>query len=302
MKKVKHIYLNYSTYDQYYKCKRKFQYHSLHHLVSTRASHADLDPSCEAFFKGQLVHNSLDAWNQGKEWEPVFDAMIKPHYAINSLKDTQSGSIKHMKDLIRAYFKHYNNERRQIVFSERKLMMPLNDKVTLVGTLDEAMMRGDKIILVDHKTSSSLSQFMEPTMHVSDQFTMYIMLAQAAGIDTDTLMINGISTGKAALDRFETDDPDHRLFMRYETSRTRDQIDEFREMIEFESRRMIEDIENETFTKTPDKGTCVAFHKKCPYLYVCGKDAAVRSKLLASDFKHTTTELDNLSFKVEYEE
>lgn len=293
MKKVSHIYLDYSSYSEYLKCPRKFVWSLVEGLEPNRIE----DPSQAAFFKGTVIHECIDAEYSGGDWRGKFHDLLLPEYSIHSIPGYRSGSVSHLELILERYMDYYNcpdDNEYVITATEQRFEMPLAPWLTWVGTVDKvAISRADeKMVIIDHKTSSSLSRFMEPTIAVSDQFTGYLALAQANGLVTDTLVIDGISTAKKALDE------NVGLFCRYTTHRTDSDIEEFKTRALKVATRIKEDIETgEWISNQP--AACNLFNSRCQFYDACATSGSARANLIRNDFRKTSSPWKN--FTVQWE-
>jgi len=262
MQKVKHLYLNFSTYDLYKVCPAKVKYQVIDSLQP------EIDPiaprKLEATTKGTIIHKVLDAASQRLDWEDVFNAEIAKHPVFETLKASQSGSKEHLHMIIEKYFSRYGliETQWQTLQSEIKLEMPINSWLTAVGTLDKIVLRDGEKFLIDHKTSSGLQKYLEPKVRMSDQFTLYQLLCQANGYDVKGIIIDGICTDRTVLDK------DKELFIRYETTRSADQCADFLERFERVGVKLKDSLEKDLFDPVRNEA-CSAFNSRCPFYDAC---------------------------------
>lgn len=283
MASIAHMYIDFSTVSLYKLCPRKFSFEHIHKLVQKDS--VAPDDSEQGFFKGDIIHRCIDAVYQGQDWEELFESLVPAKCKMATMAQSRSGSKLHIKTLIQRYLDHYNvpnHEEFKVIATEQKLEMPVTEWLTYGGTIDKiAITPDEKVFLIDHKTSSSLSTFMVPTVRVSDQFTGYLALAQAHGKDTQELVVDGISTAKKSLDSGEG------LFWRESTIRTAEQIEEWRSELIGVCSRLKWDIENSSFA-TNRPGACNQYFKKCPYYDVCAMGGSAQSNYIKNNYEQTT--------------
>lgn len=291
--RVKHVYVDFSSLEAYYECPRRFGWNLVEGLVPA----AEKDPSLANTFLGTVFHSCIDALYQGKDWRDTFRSHLDAPgvIAINEKRSDLSGSRIHLQTVIERYIANYNapnDHEFEVVATEKRLEMPLSPRITYVGNVDKEIIttEGNRAIL-DHKTSSSLKTWVKPTIHLSDQFTGYLALAQANGIPAETMIIDGVSTARKALDE------DEGLFERYVTFRHPLQIEEWKKVTLHWCNRMIEDIENSTFAPKKPK-PCTAFGG-CIYTNVCATFGTSSMALLHNNFIKGSNPWH--SFKVVYE-
>lgn len=277
--KIQHMYLDFSSFDTYRQCPRKFAWGLVEGLESAEPT----DPSLSAPFKGTVIHECLDAIYRGASWEAKLEELLKPEYAINDIPSGRSGGPDHLRDLLTQYVAHYTppeDPEYKITATEQRLEMPLTPWLTWVGTVDKVALSQahNAPVIIDHKSSSSLARWVEPAVPVSDQFTGYIALAQANGIATSTLVIDGISTAlKAAKDG-------QGLFTRYITTRNGSQVEEFKARVIRCAVRMKEDIEANIFGTNQPKA-CNDFGSQCPFYDACVASGSGRTNVLRNSYQ-----------------
>ena len=225
MKKIKHIYLNYSTFDLWQTCQSKLAFSQIERLelISIKKTNG-----LNAAQKGTLVHKCLDAAAKLGDWEDTFeDICDSQEYSLplSELKLHQSGSKEHLRSLLKAYMHKWSwpSQTIQVLQSEVRLEAPITPWLTAVGTIDSIIKEGDEMKLMDHKTTSGLYRWLLPSIDASDQFTLYLLLANANGFMVNSMIVDGICTDKTALET------QNGLFARIETARTDEQIQNFKE-------------------------------------------------------------------------
>jgi PD-(D/E)XK nuclease superfamily protein len=294
LRKVSHLWLNFSSAQAYSRCKRKFFLSLIKGLDPITFG----DNTLAASFRGTLVHAALDARARKIAWEPVVEALIEEGSALRAHDENRSGSLKHIKSLISRYFDQYASETISYKSTEQTLQMPISSRVTWVGTIDKIGIDAyGSTFVMDHKCSSSLRQWIEPTIALSDQFTGYLALAKANGANTNLFVVDGISTALKALDDGVG------LFVRYETERTDEQIGDFLNRMQILGDEIIDFVEhNETLQENISLPTpaCNEYGTKCAFWDVCTASGLGGSNILRNAFRKTLNPRKN--FRILFED
>lgn len=293
MPRVAHLYLDYSTSAAWLECQRKVKLGNVDNLIPAQTG----DPSLSAAFRGTLVHAAIDGLYRGVPWEQTIEAAIDVEAELRFIEPNLSGSLSHIKKLITAYAEKYHTPDDidyAVTATERRLEMPLSDRITYVGTIDKAALlkSTNEPIIVDHKTSSQLHMYVEPQVAISDQFTGYIALAHVNGIAATALIVDGISTALKALK------DGNGLFVRYTAMRSEPQLSEWCDRMIRRGNAIIAALESDTFDAAYGK-QCFAFNERCPFLDACAASGLTRTNILANAFKRNPAPWAN--FKVIYE-
>jgi hypothetical protein len=298
MKKVKHIYLNYSTFDAFKSCEEKVNF-ELVKMIQPKSS-GIVGPGLSATQKGTLIHACIDTASKNGQWHQTFEEILNlnPAYsAIHELKPSQSGSAHHLESLICAYMDRYelpNDKDFKVIASELKLQRPINDWLTSVGTLDRIGMRSEETIGVDTKTTTQLGRYLEPSVEMSDQFSQYILLARANGYNINSFLVDGICTDKTAFDKNEN------LFMRYETFRSEERLKDFEKNFLKVAERLRTALESNDFIPAKNKVCYADFGKKCAFYDICSSQTAEQQGSVISNMFETKSPSE--TFKVIWEE
>jgi hypothetical protein len=296
-KKIKHLYLNFSTFDLWQTCQAKLNYSSILNLeANTQKSSKGLT----AAQKGTLVHKCLDAAAKLGDWEDTFEAICdEQEYALplSELKLHQSGSKEHLRSLLKAYMHKWKwpSQDIQVLQSEVRLEAPITPWLTAVGTIDSIIRENDEMKLMDHKTSSGLYRWLIPSIDVSDQFTLYLLLARANGFMVNSMIVDGICTDKTALET------ENGLFARIETSRSDEQISDFRERFINIAMDIKQGIENNTFQPRMGK-TCNDFGSLCHYYSICASPTKTISENVKANSFKAKLQTEDQSFKIIWED
>ena len=289
MKKVKHITLSHSSLGQYHACPRLWAWERLGGLVPVE----QIDESTTAAFKGTLIHEAIDtAWTKG-DWRKRIDELLPANAFLRLIPENKSGSLKHIMTLIESYLEYYNvpNESDyELVSSEQQLELRLTNRISIGGRVDKIFKRKSdgKLVVVDHKTSSSPANWVIPLVQSNAQFTGYVAMAQSLKMDCSEILIDCISTAKKDIKN---------PFTRVTAVRTPSDIAEWKSHVVHAGNRLIEDIENGSFTNGGQKA-CLSFGG-CTFLDVCNSPQTQRAQMLKNGFKRLTDtwEIDKIEYK-----
>ena len=266
--------------------------------VSPKPSGVVSEKGLTPLLKGSLIHACIDAAAERKDWFKTFNEMLAlPEYsAIEQLKPNQSGSRHHLHELLGKYMRKYtlpDDIDFKFLHSEVKLSKPMLPWLTAVGTLDKIGLRPDgSQVIIDHKTSTQLSRFLEPSVAISDQFSLYTILARANGYAIENFIVDGICTDKTAYDK------DENLFVRYETSRSEERLKDFETNFIKIAERIKFALESDSFI--PNRGkACNDFGKKCAFYDICAAQSAeIQLNIINNSF---TSKPESATFKVIWE-
>jgi hypothetical protein len=257
--KVKHITLSNSSYDEWKKCPYSF-YKT--YLTAPRTS--EEQPNKPALAKGSYLHAKL---------APLYGCPV-PQSIPSLSRDDQ----EHLDEVLALYMQYVypDDIDWKPLLVEEKLTIQINDQFSYMGTPDLVQINGDKVRLVDHKSTSSLSRYLMGVADNNNQLTGYAFLLLKSGkltvpIDQLSFMHNGIATSKTALDKtLRTGNPfASELFMRYETHRTQEHIDIFLRDLTRDVARIVDDIETKLFRSDKSPKSCGAYFSTCKYSSEC---------------------------------
>ena len=250
--KVKHLKISHTSLAAWRKSPRRFLYEYLMELRPRKSESFGEPKYGSALDFGIAVHRFEELRGAILETEMDFNAAILASaIAVKSkLPLTGQRSQQHFLQLCIAYDEHYP---RLPGRHEVELSMAISDKVTYVAHLDIIT---DTTQLIDLKTTSKhLSWDWLPTIAPNPQAVGYIECAKANGIPAESLTFRGISTDHKLLDASYV--PKRRdgsvgtrapLFLDVEFIPQPHEIAEWRETIERDSLRLIQDIEQGVFT------------------------------------------------------
>jgi hypothetical protein len=253
--------------------------------------------------------------------DPTLPPMTPPHCGhlktLNLLKEEgsklnlpsdpselgfQRYSLEHALRLMFSYMRHWGHPNKDFhalehngnLMVEQKLYMPIADRVSFGGTMDLLAENGEPC-LVEHKTAGSLYNFSDKA-RLSLQATGYLALAQHHGIQSQTVIFNGLKSAWRKGDRTLVNGPE-KNFQRVHVRKYDWQLAEWRRMLGRDAQRIIEDIEAQEFTQTAPDG-CLAFGGTCKFADACASAPDIRDNILKIAFGHN----DWPGFNIEVED
>jgi len=115
------------------------------------------EPSLPLIF-GSAIHAGLAAYYQGQGFKDICRAFDQVWLeGSRGRKDAKRNAARGLA-ILNAYLKRYAKEPFDILVVEESFIVPVDD-LALVGIIDLVAKMGNQIIVIDHKTSSSLSPF-----------------------------------------------------------------------------------------------------------------------------------------------
>lgn len=150
--------------------------------------------------------------------------------------------------------------------------------IKLFGTVDAVFIHSEtkEVVLVDHKTTSSLGKDFYGKPNPNHQITGYLLaLNESFKIKTHTAMLNGIQVAKTQFG-----------LARSFTNRTESDYDEYKEMVAY---RVIEHLRARETGVFPMAGypACVQWGG-CQYKEICESHVSQRENVLQSLYPHVT--------------
>lgn len=234
--------------------------------------------------------SALDFGSAFHKFEEVYSNSITVNDAIEiALKDSTlpldgERSQTHLRALLGQYATQFAPS---LGDSELELSFPLTDRITYVAHLDKVRHNPDgSLTLIDYKTTSKhLAYDWLPTISPNPQACGYIYTAQMNRIEVASFLFRGISTDHKLLDAeyrpkkrtggFGERPP---LFMEATFEPTPADLDEWLSAVKRDAARLVEDIENGTFTCPCNIG------KLCSYRGLCNTPEYDRLTVMRNNF------------------
>ena len=316
--KIKKLVIDYSGLATYRTCPRKF----LYALVRRRAPVAPSDAlsfgqcihkALAVWHTGGEVGTLELCEHNFKEFEDLGSTDYRiPHTCVRcrslaafveSAKETNivnltpetARSVHHGLNLLWHYFRIYGDPFSSFAPINTQEMKPaveltltaplrLSDRATEIwyrGTIDAAVteLSTEKIVGLEHKTTYYLNEAFLNRARLNDQVTGYIhLLRENVHPDIDTMIWNALQTAPR---KIQTDPG--ACFARTSTRRTREQLQDWRENTICTCRRILHDLEEESYETDMPNG-CVQWNSMCPFADVCNAPSAVREEILLSNY------------------
>jgi hypothetical protein len=203
---------------------------------------------------------------------------------VASLVSTERRSLKHLLTLLTRYVENYFPDVLHPVMLEchhtTKIGEIADTTVNFTGTLD--MLEADRVI--ETKTTSFIGASFLDRTNPNDQATGYCVLSSdLLGKEIRTVVFNGISTSGFGLKSHDGQWPINKepskLFLRAETYRTDEMIDDWRRRLLKDASQILANIRDNDFSaNAPD--ACTMFNSLCPYADLCRASSAARPQLI----------------------
>lgn len=313
---IRSLTMDYSTISMHDSCPQKFAYRSLNSLTNEADSKAlkmgklihsgieqlnvKLPKSDEQNLLEEIDYlcsaDGLPTKADEQSFAGILHKLASEGFDM-SAEGNERYSLKHLLRLILAYYQvQYPNPAVRATHSERKHVMHLGYTrsgiaVNYSGTLD-GLQIGPQIKVIERKTSSYLDDFPQ-LVKFSGQATGYVALAQdlCERTDINTIEFDVISTtgyGGAPGSKYSVpsrwllNTNPSKLFLNCTTTRTAEQIAEWREGVLYKAERIAQDTIRGQFSRADRPEVCHAFRSPCPYADLCTSPASVRGTLIAN--------------------
>jgi hypothetical protein len=295
--KITRIELDYTTASNYRRCPRKAFFENFRGLRPK--------DSTDALAFGQILHAGLESLYTTNLDTAL--AHIDTEAATTPLRNivpTERRSIDHAKLLLTRYSENYFPDVISPTFFEtthRIKLSVLNDvEIWYGGTLDmlESPATGEPRVIETKTTSYLGSSFMD-RCHPNDQGTGYcILAADKLARPVHTILFNGISTSgyglKSDAAKWPINSEPSKLFLRMESHRTDDELEDFRFRMVCTAKDILRDFReflnsgNDAYDyiscNPPD--ACTMFNTTCPYIDLCRAKQETRETLIRNTLIH----------------
>ena len=266
--------INSSSADIIHTCRKKAYY----------ALNLGVRPKTEstALMFGSALHSGLEAFYASEASKRDFDAVIDAFVAraaatkLVELPEDDKRSIKNGKKILAAYWKTYSDDPWVTVFDKTGPLVERSfeykadyyEGLYIHGQIDAILRNTEtgEVVVVDHKTSSSLGTDFMNRIKPNLQFSAYAWAANKMGLKVSRVMVNGIQVAKTKTD-----------LVRVFTERT---VADFKEMEEtfFEARRLYD--YSATYNVWPLNSLACSNWGGCPYKEVCSLPPQYRDNAL----------------------
>ncbi len=294
-------------------CMRKAKYEILHGLkknapalIFGSAVHKALEvfyshPSAARTFPKDFkqISDLMAFGTDPLEQHFLFDAIaafVKAAEPLRCLPDVDKRSIPNGIWILQEYFKSFINDPYVVMTDEKgpivertcemelcRFTLPNGTVIIIIlfGTLDVMLKHeiNGTVLPGDHKTASQLGSDFYNRVRPNHQYTGYVLLAKhCLGVTGDAFLVNALQV-KPRPKTARGTDPN---FARQVTSRSDEDVAEFKETVLFAVRNYLRALETQVWP-IGHVDAC-AMYGGCSFLQVCSAPAALRPNLLESKF------------------
>lgn len=315
------LYIDYSTLSAWRLCPQKFRYE--YQLNLARGSTEALDFGTLMHFGCELlgkagddvsatptqIEEEIAYLTSGEPPDPNrtdntllkvlhFTAIEGSAFPLARLANDERRSLKHALTLVARYAMHYQNDPLRYTtfeaFHQAYLgETPKGNNVFYRGTVDG--LTADAVI--ERKTTSYINSGFLNRINPNDQATGYLFLGRdlTGNASLSKIVFDAISTsGYGRSWEAKTSQPDRwtintnpeKLFLRTETTRSEDQIADWRRRVLSDADRLLEDyVADSVSANAPD--ACTMFNTTCSFIQLCQSSSAIRKTLEANTLRKT---------------
>ena len=263
--------LDYTMLSTFLRCKRRYYYRMVRHLVGKK-------PPTAAEF-GRCIHTALDDWYKNKDAKKAIDIFANA-YKEDPSDDKRTIAVG--SKLLQLYHDAYVNQPIEVLASELAfdIPMPGHADISYIGRMDKIINWDGAVYVLDHKTTSRLGYTYFYKIKPNMQFVGYVWAAQQLGQDRcsgmvlDALLVaKGLLTS-AQLSRLTP-------LGREIATISADDIAEWKEDVSDILDDMARCYQRERFCRNTEG--CTDF-VECPYRRVCKEDAGIRESIIKQDY------------------
>lgn len=278
MRKVKKIIVSNSNLQSYRKCGQLF---NMENILLLEPVEGNL-----AIDFGSTIHKGLEQHLNG---QPI-DMLSFIQEENIRLPAEGRYSLQHAANLVERYRNYYPDTDRKILRTEQEYTIQVTDRIFYNGSIDVELEKDGKFLLQDHKTTSGFSSFI-PMAKPNHQATGYYFLAHAVhGVMPEGFEFDGIHT------KILTFTDPTKLFLRHTTTRTQEEIDEWKEGMIKDTNKLIADLEANDFGFSD---TACNMYGRCKFADVCSLAPSNRATFIKNAFN---VKDKAHKFEVEFEE
>lgn len=282
--KIKKIVLGYSVLSEYRKCPSKFNFRYLKQLTK---------PSTPSTYKGSpltfgsLVHEFMEFYHNGIPVQEVLDQVLGKGSlsALSEVDPAGQRSLLHLELILNKYIEAYPDPKGEFTpydkLEDKKAFEYECDFILSTNPLIVWRQHYDGLVnlpegtpaILEHKTSSGdLRKDLRNRMLPNAQAVGYVYGARRAlGIPVSGVLFNGLCTYRPLVNpgyKFRGQGTPQPLFLRELVKVDDWMLDEWLSQTLRDVKRMIEDIEQNTFgANAPD--ACTVFNQLCQYADMC---------------------------------
>jgi len=241
-------------------CPTKFYWRHVRHLVGQGENHAALD-------FGSAIHSALATLYNGGSKTECIDSFAK---AMEGAATDDKRNLQNGLAILAGYFEKWLPEQFKIKQVEIALQWELSSDLIYCGKVDGLVEWMGDVYILEHKTSSSMSQFVAQPNH---QISGYIYGSQVLGQSTVGAIVNLVAVLKTKQDY-------HRIL----TYRAKWELDDWRLHVLHTKRRIDEAIETGFFDRHTHSCTY------CPYKDLCTSPPDAVEAVITSKYKESPWE------------
>lgn len=340
MKRLKSITVDYSTRAAWMTCPQRFVYDAIHGFASGSTDPLDFGSlihfGCEVLGKAnptnlpskesideEIEYLSDQAPPLPEETNDLFLKVLRytaaeaaeKAYPLFRAPALSRRSLRHALTLLSRYALHYYPADLTHASYETKHKVLLGTithngnpvDVYYKGTIDGILSDGS---VLERKTTGYIDTYAKK-VNPNDQATGYLYLARdlMKNESIDRVVFDVISTSGYGPDkRTKNPDPNRwliytepsKLFLRTETSRSEDQIAEWKERLLLDADSMVTCVEralNEQVVSKNAPGACDSFFTPCPFIHMCQAPSDIRTVLERNAVKKVEV-WDGFSYEV----
>ena len=257
------MYLDNSMLISFNKCRALFYARYVLHLVPRASTNA-------ALVFGEGMHKGLEHLYLGgtleesiQKFEKIYGDTVDPQGKRTLLKG---------RELFEDYVKQWMPESFKVLYTEKALKVEVCDDLTLVGKGDLIVQQNNRLVIMDHKTTSNMSWVVAKPNH---QVTIYLYAARKQfGLEINDFIFNIIGVFKSPRSYFLKKHKD--IFMRVPTTRSAEDIKLWLQWVYDTKTKIDQCIKNNWFPS--DCTECW----KCPYKELCNATDERTKKRIAS--------------------
>lgn len=153
--------------------------------------------SPHALLVGAGFHAGVAEYYRGKDEEDVLAASRATIEQAELMYHELVEAVTEAERLLTWYLRNADDSSWQVHAVETRFRVELTQHTDLVGVLDLVVSIGDKLYIVDHKTTRSVSSSHFVNAELDPQVVAYMWAARELGIEVDGFIFNVVTRTKA---------------------------------------------------------------------------------------------------------
>lgn len=224
--------------------------------------------------------------------QEIFEKVLSPFFAQNPEPEGDHRNLQFAHEVLKRYLQRYSVEPFKLLTKEGEVQAELTFALPLFvhestaimycGRIDLPVIWDDQVIIIDHKTASSLGQYYFDGQRVSSQYEGYCWaFEQTAKLPVTGYCINAIRTKEMpGKPRGSWDDWWMEGFQRHKEYLRPGQLEEWKKNTIALVKEFFYHFQQDFM---PQKKKACTMYGKCPYYDVCYLREPQREVVLASD-------------------